>query len=286
MAVPPLTPLEEEDAKNNSGLSLTIESVAKPGLVDRRLARIPSLFVPDGTPPTAFIPPGPFKATWEGDLKVDIKDDYIFAAEGSGKLSIVINKVEAYAASGADFATTVGKKVKLGKGKNHVLISYESPVKGDAMVRLNWRSAEIDANDGFFPESLAPNRLSFDKANTEFRESVRVHKGRELYGTLRCEACHGNEHSGANLGTVSVTAGKETTINVTNKGTAIHNVHVAASGTYDAPFCKASGAAPCTKPASVPAGAPATLVVNLPAGTYDFRCDFHPDQMKGKLEVK
>jgi len=200
VAVPPLTPLEEEDAKNNSGLSLTIESVAKPGLVDRRLARIPSLFVPEGTPPTAFIPPGPFKATWEGDLKVDIKDDYIFAAEGSGKLSIVINKVEAYAASGADFATTVGKKVKLGKGKNHVLISYESPAKGDAMVRLNWRSAEIDANDGFFPESLAPNRLSFDKTNTEFRESVRVHKGRELYGTLRCEACHGSEHSGANLG--------------------------------------------------------------------------------------
>ena len=94
------------------------------------------------------------------------------------------------------------------------------------------------------------------------------------------------DDSGANLGTVSVAAGKETTINVTNKGTAIHNVHVAASGAYDAPFCKASGAAPCTKPASVPAGAPATLVVNLPAGTYDFRCDFHPDQMKGKLEVK
>ena len=93
--------------------------------------------------------------------------------------------------------------------------------------------------------------------------------------------------SGGDLTTLSITgAGTAVTIDVANKGGALHNVHVAATGSYDAPFCKTTGAAPCTKPASVAAGASATLVVNLPAGTYDFRCDFHPDQMKGKLEVK
>ncbi len=92
---------------------------------------------------------------------------------------------------------------------------------------------------------------------------------------------------GNELSTVSITgAGTDVTISVNNKGTAIHNVHVAASGSFEAAFCKANGPAPCTKPASVPAGSPATLLVNLPAGSYDFRCDFHPDQMKGKLEVK
>ncbi len=208
--VPPLEPLSEDETKNNAGLSLSLESLAMPGVIYRRLARIPNLFVPEGTPPSAFLPPGPFKATWEGDLKVDIKDDYIFAAEGRGKLKIVITSkakdgkdgepAEAYSAASDDFATTVGKKVKLGKGKNHFLITYESPEKGDAIVRLNWRSAEIDASDGFFPESLSPNRLSFDNTQAPFREALRVHKGRELFATLRCEACHGGEHIGANLG--------------------------------------------------------------------------------------
>ncbi len=208
IVVPPLDALDDEEAKNNAGLSLTIESLAQPGVVDRRLARIPNLFVPEGTPPSAFMAPGPFKATWEGDLKVDIKDDYIFAAEGRGKISIVVTQkekddstkqVEVYSASGDNFESTVGKKVKLRQGKNHFLISYESPVKGDAIVRLNWRSAEIDATDGFFPESLSPNRLSYDKKNTQFRETVRMHKGRELYASMRCESCHGGEHLGANL---------------------------------------------------------------------------------------
>jgi len=36
------------------------------------------------------------------------------------------------------------------------VIVYESPEKGDAIVRLNWRTAEefADGNVGFFAESL------------------------------------------------------------------------------------------------------------------------------------
>ena len=208
VTVPPLVPLADDDAKNNAGLSLSIESLAQPGTVDRRVARIPNLFVPEGTPPSPFIPAGPFKATWEGDLEVSIKDDYIFAAEGRGKISILIDKkekdgkvtrVDVFSASGDNFDTTAGKKVKLSKGKNHFLVMYESPAKGDAIMRLNWRSAEIDANDGFFPESLSPNRLSFDNSSAPFRETLRLHKGRELYASMRCEGCHGGEHIGANL---------------------------------------------------------------------------------------
>ncbi len=81
------------------------------------------------------------------------------------------------------------------------MVNYESPAKGDAIMRMNWRSAECGPNVGgcFFKESLSPHRLKYDNANGAFRESVRVHKGRELFATLRCEACHGGEHIGGNL---------------------------------------------------------------------------------------
>ncbi len=187
--VPALEPLSVEDLKKNAGLALTIESLVKPGIVDRRLARIPNLFVPEGTPVTAFLPVGPFKATWIGELKADIKDDFFFAAEGRGKVKILINDVEAFSADGEKFESKEGKKVQLKQKANRFVVTYESPAKGDAVMRLTWRSAEYDANDGFLAESLSPNRLSFDNASPVFRESLRVHKGRELYATLRCEAC-------------------------------------------------------------------------------------------------
>jgi plastocyanin/heme-degrading monooxygenase HmoA len=87
--------------------------------------------------------------------------------------------------------------------------------------------------------------------------------------------------------TTELTVDTGAIINVHNKGTAIHNVHVAASGgTFAAAFCKTADPAPCSKPSAVPAGTSGTITINLPAGTYDFRCDFHPDQMKGTLTVK
>lgn len=77
------------------------------------------------------------------------------------------------------------------------------------------------------------------------------------------------------------------TINISNKGQAIHNVHISGpDGNFAAPFCKAGGPEPCSKPASVPAGTAATLAVAIPPGTYNYRCDFHPDEMKGKITVQ
>ena len=84
---------------------------------------------------------------------------------------------------------------------------------------------------------------------------------------------------------ISVTSGA--TINLNNKGLAVHNVHVAdAGGKYADLFCKTSGPQPCSKPAAMPAGSTGTITINIPAGTYDFRCDYHPVDMKGKLTVK
>ena len=76
-------------------------------------------------------------------------------------------------------------------------------------------------------------------------------------------------------------------IPLTNKGAAVHNVHVSdASGTFSAAFCTAGGPTPCSKPPRLNGGATGTLDFTLAAGTYQFRCDYHATEMKGTLTVK
>jgi plastocyanin len=90
-------------------------------------------------------------------------------------------------------------------------------------------------------------------------------------------------------GNVTIAGGAEVVINVINNGNAVHNVHVALDGEYDgAPgsICRTTGDEPCTDPASIRGGESGTLTVNLTAGTYDFRCDFHPVEMQAQLIVE
>ena len=195
----PVPGLDESIDKDNSGWMLTLESTAKPGVTDRRITRIPNIYVPAGTPPSAFLPAGPFKATWTGNLKIPLKNEYAFYAEGCGNIKIVVNDTDVFSASGDDFKTGKGKEIKLKQGQNKFTVTYESPASGDAVVRLLWKTVEVTADDGFFEESLPPMSLSFDNTDKTFREARRKHLGRELYATQRCEACHGGEHIGANL---------------------------------------------------------------------------------------
>ena len=84
---------------------------------------------------------------------------------------------------------------------------------------------------------------------------------------------------------LSVAANTAVTIPLTNKGAAIHNVHVAGA-TFSATFCTAAGPEPCSNPTRLAGGATGTISFNLPAGTYQFRCDYHTSEMKGTLTVK
>lgn len=86
-----------------------------------------------------------------------------------------------------------------------------------------------------------------------------------------------------------LTAKADTAVSVplTNNGAAIHNVQVsAADGSFPAAFCTANGPTPCSKPPRLPGGSTGTLDFTLPAGTYQFRCDYHPTEMKGTLTVE
>ena len=82
---------------------------------------------------------------------------------------------------------------------------------------------------------------------------------------------------------LSVSAGASVTIQLTNKGTAIHNMRIAGP---DAKFNTSDDAV--SNPQLVPGGQTATLAWTAPtqAGDIIFQCDFHPTDMKGTITVK
>jgi plastocyanin len=85
---------------------------------------------------------------------------------------------------------------------------------------------------------------------------------------------------------ISAAAGADVTFEISNIGDALHNVHVAASGSYAQSFCSALGDDPCSDPARISDGDAGSITFNLPAGSYDFRCDFHTSEMTGTFEVQ
>jgi plastocyanin/mono/diheme cytochrome c family protein len=87
--------------------------------------------------------------------------------------------------------------------------------------------------------------------------------------------------------TLEVTAGQELTLNLTNSGAAVHNMHVSLAGnTYESDRCETGGDEPCSDPDAIPAGADGTISFRFAeAGTFAFRCDFHPIEMTGQIVV-
>jgi plastocyanin len=82
---------------------------------------------------------------------------------------------------------------------------------------------------------------------------------------------------------ISVAAGADLTFAITNDGSAIHNMRVAgADNEYDSDDDAVSD------PDIVTSGDSATLTWTAPdsAGVIDFRCDFHPTDMVGKIIVE
>jgi plastocyanin len=91
------------------------------------------------------------------------------------------------------------------------------------------------------------------------------------------------EYQGERSPTITVPAGEEVVLNLTNEGAAIHNMHVAAGDDYASGICQPGGDDPCSDPARFSGGDTGSITFTLDAGEYDFRCDFHPVDMTGTL---
>lgn len=83
--------------------------------------------------------------------------------------------------------------------------------------------------------------------------------------------------------TLTIPASSKVTINLENKGTAIHNMRF---GGEDKQYNTGDDAV--SDPTLVTAGQKATLKFTAPAkaGKYIYQCDFHPTDMKGEIEVQ
>jgi plastocyanin len=81
---------------------------------------------------------------------------------------------------------------------------------------------------------------------------------------------------------LAIAAGQTVTIQLTNNGSAVHNMRTTGA---DAKFDTDDDA--ISDPDVIPGGATGTVAVSFAqAGTYKYQCDFHPDQMLGEITVQ
>ncbi len=139
-----------------------------------RVARLVSLYVRAGTPPTPFTAPGPFTARWRGTLDVPLRDRFTFHAEGNGTFALEVG--------GA--AIELDKATRLNKGKQAFTLTWTSPQEGDAFVRLHWSCAE------WAMEPISPKLLAHDPNDPALQRGTALREGRQLFAEANCAMCH------------------------------------------------------------------------------------------------
>lgn len=147
-----------------------------------------SLYVGPGQPATPFIPPGMFRATWEGNIHADLRSVYFFAAELSGSLKLEINDATVFEGSGPQIP--LSKAIQLKKGANKLKATFTSPARGDAFVRLGW----TDKGTNTTP---IPLHVLTHAPTAEGEKAAQLRRGRELFLEHRCAKCHDAAKTGA-----------------------------------------------------------------------------------------
>ncbi|MGA2498486.1 MAG: hypothetical protein ABSH20_12130 [Tepidisphaeraceae bacterium] len=168
---------------DDAGLLLTVTTAeARP---DARIVRIAALYVPTGAPPSSLLPPGQFAARFDGSLTMRYRDEVSFSLVGNGAAKLTVNGQVILDATGPDLAKAPAcKPLRLNKGKNALMLEYQSPREGDAFVRLYWSGPEFPA------EPVPPTVLSHVELPEPARESQAIRDGRLLLATHYCIRCH------------------------------------------------------------------------------------------------
>jgi cytochrome c2 len=187
---PQAPPIPEETERAEPGLALTVENLTA-GTSDTRSVRLLALHVPGGQAPTPFLPPGKFRATWTGDINLRLRERLAFVAEGRGKLTIKVKDKVVLEAEGDDLSAKAGPVTRLDKGKNPIVVTYESPDGGDAFLRIGWKE-----QNALRAEPVPPTMLTHNASGKSVAEGIRLREGRQLLAELRCTKCHASESVG------------------------------------------------------------------------------------------
>jgi mono/diheme cytochrome c family protein len=143
-----------------------------------------ALHVEPGTTPDPFLPPGPFTATWEGDLNVDLRGDFQFRVESSGPFQLELGGSNVLAST----PSTWSPPVRLRKGPNpfRAVFHATSTEGAAASARLLWQGRGLP--EGPVPaSSLTPSQVP---ASNPAGLASRPARGRGLFLELRCGRCH------------------------------------------------------------------------------------------------
>lgn len=172
-------------AKPEAGLMVTFTTMDGDKTKTSDLAVLPNvwLYVGAGKPPTPFLPGGKFSAVWTGFISSELRDNYSFKAELNGEAILEINGAVALEVSGRGTPTEPGKPARLNKGTNAFKLTFTSPARGDAFIRLFWSSSE------FAMEPIALTALAHE-ATPGLRNADQLRLGRELFVEHRCAKCH------------------------------------------------------------------------------------------------
>jgi mono/diheme cytochrome c family protein len=162
------------------GLALTFDNGAESSTV---IAPNVWLHVKQGDTPDPFLALGKFTATWRGFVSVELRSIYSFQAEVNGSLKLEIGGKPVLDVSGAGGLSEASNRIRLDKGANEIIATYNPAADGDAFVKLLW----VPRNT--YAQPIPPSELTHlpDHAVTT---SGRLHRGRELMLEYRCLNCH------------------------------------------------------------------------------------------------
>lgn len=156
-----------EAAKGDPGLAVEFEAQ---GAKDRTVVGVPALFVAAGASPSPFLPAGAFTSVWTGQIHADLRSDFLFRVELSGRFDLEINGTNVLSAEGNDLVSPFSKPVRLSKGANAIRATFRSPAQGDSFFRLQW------AEKAFLPQPVPPGQL-FHQPTPELSAAAQVRLG-------------------------------------------------------------------------------------------------------------
>jgi cytochrome c2 len=186
------------------GCILTIHSFVN-GATDARSAPLIALQVPEGAPPTPFLPPGPFEATWSGIMQFENAAEYLFFAEGRGEILVDIHDEIVIDGSAADLSVLQATPTLFEMGHHPFSIRYRSPENGEGAFKLYWQT------EGVPKEPISPLFLTTYWPTKDLEKGQRLRRGRNLFAEHRCHKCHAlpfpldEEHAMPELGMDSPT---------------------------------------------------------------------------------
>lgn len=151
---------------------------------DARPMRLANLFVPADTPPSPFVPAGPFRATLSGFVKERLRAEHGLRLECRGTARLLVNGTAVLAVDSPERVGQAEASVSLAKGYNRLVIEFTSPPQGDARLRLLW------SGEDFAWEPLPPGVLNHDGRDEAVQRGNRLRTGRWHVATQHCLKCH------------------------------------------------------------------------------------------------